>query len=322
MKLKADRAGDGTGRRPRRDAGQATVEWTGLAFLVVALMVAISIPAAGSAPGLVHSVYRSMLCAVSLGGGCSGPPDLASVYGDGIARELERLAPELHLEDGLLGMPVDFRTCRSPACAEGEGLARPGSTAGESATLFTRVVDCREGGADADRPGCLGSAAGNLYLQYWAYYPESATFRGVPVLAERGYHRHDWESAMVRVGPDGEVAQRASSHAGYVHGRSALNWPSDAGLRGAERALERLGIRDRGGWGRWTGRWFVAGGSHAGAAVADRQAHPITIPRRGIRLVPLEAIRSGPLARPARFDPITPPWRKAVWTDPEAIGTG
>lgn len=322
MKFREDRSGDGSRRRPGRDAGQATIEWTGLAFLVAVLLVAVSVPAVGSAPGLVHSVYRSMLCAVSLGGGCPGAPGLASVYGDEIAREVERLAPELHLEDGLLGMPVDFRTCRSPACAEGEGLTRSGSTAGERATLFTRVVDCREGGTDADRPGCLGSAAGNLYLQYWAYYPESATFRGVPVLAERGYHRHDWESAMVRVGPDGEVSQRASSHSGYAHVRSVLNWPSDAGLRGAERALEGLGIRSPGGWGRWTGRWFVAGGSHAGAASADRGAHPITIRRRGIRLVPLETIRSGPLVRPARFDPITPPWRKAVWTNPEAIGTG
>ena len=305
-----------------RSSGQASPEWLGLTFTVALLMLGLSIPALPLAGGLVHSIYRSMLCATSLAGSCPQPLSLEGAYGDRLAGIVRASAPEIHLEDGVLGMPVDFRTCRSPNCAEGEGFRRSGSVAGEPATLFTRVIDCREGGRDAGDRGCAGSAAGNLYIQYWAYYPESATFRGVPVLAERGYHPHDWESVQFRIGANGKVFQRASSHAGYVHERSLLNWPTDAGLAGPERALEAVGLRDPGGWGDWTGRWYVAGGSHAGAASAEAVRHPITIRKSRIQLVPLEQAKSGPLARSARFDPIAPPWRKRVWTEPESRSTG
>lgn len=293
-----------------------------MVFTVSVLMLGLSIPALPSAGGLVHSIYRSILCATSLAGSCPRAVGPGAAYGDEIARVIRAKAPVIHLEDGALGMPVDFRTCRSPACAEGAGLRRSGSLAGEPVTLFTRVIDCRDGGKDTGGRGCGGSAAGNLYVQYWAYYPESATFRGVPVLAERGYHRHDWESVQVRIGANGRVSQRASSHAGYVHERSFLNWPTDAGLVGPERVLEAAGLRRSGGWGPATGRWFIAGGSHAGAVSADRSRHPVTIGRSRIRLVPMERVRSGPLVRPARFEPITPPWQKRVWTHPEGTGTG
>ncbi len=310
------------GRWAEGCSGQASPEWIGLALALAAALGAMFVVAGPSAPGFAHSVYRSLLCAASLSGGCPERPGLATTYGGEVGRTLRSHAPELRLEDGVLGMPVDFRTCRGSACAEGSGLDRSGSVAGEPATLFTRVIDCRAGGAGSGGVACGGEASGNLYLQYWAYFPESSTFRGVPFLAARGHHRHDWETLQVRIEPDGTVSQRASSHAGYVYGRSALNWPSDAGLRGAERALETLGIRQRGGWGRWTGRWYVAGGSHAGAASADPSSHPVTVGRDRIRLIPLERAVTGPLARPARFDPIAPPWRKRVWTDPEAGGTG
>ncbi len=39
-------------------------------------------------------------------------------------------------------------------------------------------------------------------------------------------------------------------------------------------------------------------------------------------MVPLESIRGQAMPRAARLDPITPPWEKQVWTDPEAEGTG
>lgn len=310
------------GRDAGSCSGQASPEWIGLALALAAALATLFVVAAPSAPGLAHSVYRSLLCAVSLAGSCPERPSLAATYGEEVSRKLESLAPELRLEDGPLGMPVDFRTCRSPACAEGVGLRRSGSLAGEPATLFTRVIDCRAAGADSGGVACGGGASGNLYLQYWAYFPESSTFRGVPFLAARGHHPHDWETTQVRVEPDGTVSQRTSSHAGYVYGRSVLNWPTDAGLRGVERGLEELGVRQRGGWGGWTGRWYVAGGSHAGAASADPSSHPVTIGRDRIRLVPLEGTVAGPLARAARFDPITPPWRKRAWTDPESDGTG
>ncbi|MFZ9669179.1 MAG: hypothetical protein ACO3CR_04920 [Solirubrobacterales bacterium] len=315
---KAGRTGPAAGRC----SGQASLEWTGLAVVLAAGLGALFVVVAPSAPGFAHSVYRSLLCAASLSGGCPERPSLAATYGEEVSRRLESLAPELRLEDGVLGMPVDFRTCRSPACAEGSGITRSGSLADEPATLFTRVIDCRTIRANSEGAACGGEASGNLYLQYWAYFPESSTFRGAPVLERRGYHRHDWETTQVRIEPDGTVSQRTSSHAGYVYGRSVLNWPTDAGLRGVERGLESLGIRERGGWGRRTGRWYVAGGSHAGAASADPSSHPVTVGRDRIRLVPLETTMTGALARAARFDPITPPWRKRVWTDPESDGTG
>ena len=197
-----------------------------------------------------------------------------------------------------------------------------GSTADERLTLFTRVIDCRRGGDPGVR--CEGRAEGNLYIHYWAYFQESATFRDVPFLAGKGYHRHDWESVQVRIEPDGTVSQRASSHAGHNHTRSVGNWPSDVGIDLPDRMERMLGRESPGGWGPWTGRWLIEGGSHAGnvAEPGRMDRYPVESPKGAARLIPLESLGRDPLARPARFDPITPPWRKRVWSDPEAIGTG
>jgi len=322
------------GRARPGEAGQASVEWVGLITLVAALFVAL-ILAGLSVPGtaMVHSVSRSILCAVSLSDGCFGEGFLEDAYGAEVADLVRTNTPDLLFGPDLLGLPVDFRSCRSPACADppGEGVV-PESSAGEPVTMFTRVIDCRDG-ADGDGPGgpegnlgpdCSGDAAGSIYIQYWAYYPESASLRGAPVLEEEGYHEHDWESAQVRIGPDGEVDQRASSHAGYNHTRSALNWGSDVGSSLLRQVAEAAGLRERGGWGPARGTLLVAGGSHAGNVdgPSGDGRYPTRTPARMIRLVPLEGIQGGPLVRPARFDPITPPWRKSVWTDPEAEGTG
>ncbi len=324
MEPEDERTERGYGRPPASQAGQASPEWTGLALLVAALLAGLSVAVGGPASGLAHSVKRSILCAVSLDGGCPEPPALASAYGEEVSREVERLVPELRFEEGVLGMPVDFRTCRSPACAEsaGSGVIRA-SEAAEPMTLFTRVIDCREG-EGSHGAMCEGPARGNLYIHYWAYFPESSTFRGVPFLEDRGHHPHDWESTQVRIAPDGSISQRASSHAGYNHGRSVANWPSDAGVE-LPSGVDRLLRRDSpGGWGPWTGRWLVEGGSHAGN-VSDPgglSRYPRMSPGRKVRLIPLEAILREPLVRPAGFDPITPPWEKRVWSDPEAGGTG
>jgi hypothetical protein len=146
----------------------------------------------------------------------------------------------------------------------------------------------------------------------------------VPVLEDEGYHAHDWESVQVRVGPDGEVSQRASSHAGYNHTRSAANWGSDMGSDVLRTAAETVGLREEGGWGEATGRWYVAGGSHAGNAADPGGDGDYTsrTPGPAVRLIPLEQVRGGPLAKPADFSPIIPPWAKQVWTEPEAEGTG
>ena len=301
-----------------RSDGQSTVEWTGLVLLVSVTLVGLfSVGVVPSPAALAHSIQKAILCATAGGGKCPGETSLDR-YGDEVAALVRKYRPEIRFGDDLLGMPVDFRVCRSPACAEpGPGAGPIRSGAGEGLTLFTRVVDCRSG-------ECDGPADGNLYIQYWAYFPESATFRGVPILGARGHHPHDWESTQVRIGRDGSVSQRASSHAGYNHGRSSGNWASDAGIELPAGADRLLGRDSPGGWGPWTGRWLIEGGSHAGN-VSDRKSedrYPVAVPKGRARLVPLEALRDDPLARPARFEPITPPWRKRVWSDPEATGTG
>jgi hypothetical protein len=314
------------GDRPRAgDRGQATIEWTGLVLVVAAVFAAL-VFAGSSVPGtaLVHSISRSLLCAASVSHDCLGAGEVEDVYDVEISGLLRRHTPEVHFGPDLLGLPVDFRTCRSPACADPGGTGDlTGSTAGEPVTLFTRVIDCRP--QASRRPSdCRGERSGNVYLQYWAYYPESASLRGVPVLEDRGYHPHDWESFQVRIGPGGEVSQRASSHAGYNHSRSAGNWGADAGWDLGRAVAEKLGLRGRGGWGPGTGRLLVAGGSHAGNVDGPlgEGEYPRRVVPRKVRLVPLEFALRGPLARPARFDPISPPWAKKVWVDPEEQGTG
>lgn len=290
--------------------GQSSVEWVGLLALVAVLVtvltwVGLRIPAVS----LVHSISKSLLCASSLSGGCAGEGSLESTYGSGLAELVRSGAPTLMYGRDMLGLPVDFRTCRSPYCADGPGTGQVGeSTAGEPVTLFTRVI--RKGGS--------------TYVQYWAYYPESASLRGAPVLEQKGYHPHDWESIQIRVGPDGDLSQRASSHAGYNHGRSVANWGSDMGWGILTDAAEVAGLREPGGWGEATGRYLIAGGSHAGNVEGELGTgeYPSWTPAGMVRLVPLETVRGGPLARPARFDPITPPWEKQVWRDPESEGTG
>lgn len=315
---------DQTGRPDRREgeSGQASVEWLGL-ILVLAGLFALLGSGVGrlEVAGIAHSIHRSLLCAVASADDCPGESRLA-MYGSEVESLIRHLVPEIRFGRDPLGMPVDFRVCRSPACAvPATGAEKSG--AGEPLTLFTRVIDCRR----AARRGvvrCDGPAEGNLYLQIWAYFPESATFRGVPLLSERGHHRHDWESVQFRIEPDGTVSQRASSHAGHNHTRSVGNWPSDAGIDLPPRLDRLLGRESPGGWGPWTGKWLIEGGSHAGnvadGGIPDR--YPVRVPGRDAALVPLEGIRGDALVRPARFGPITPPWRKRLWTDPEAVGTG
>lgn len=299
---------------PVNERGQSTVEWVGLLFLVTGVFAAM-VAAGVTVPGisLVHSISTKILCAASLSGlsgDCAGGGSLDAAYGEEIADLVRAGTPTLMYGPDMLGLPVDYRTCRSPYCADGTGKGEVGaSTAGEPVTLFTRVVEGEEGSA---------------FVQYWAYYPESASLRGAPVLEEEGYHQNDWESFQVRVGADGAVSERASSHNGYNHSRSAVNWGSDAGWDWLTDATEAVGLRETGGWGKPTGRYLIAGGSHAGnvdGELGDGE-YPSWTPAGMIRLVPLESIKDGPLARPARFDPITPPWEKDVWTDPEAEGTG
>jgi hypothetical protein len=293
----------------RSERGQGTVEWVGLVLLVSLAMLAIM--AAGvRVPGasLARALADRMLCAAALADGCGDEPTLIAAYGSEVGALVRRHMPMLAFEEGSRAVPVDFRRCRRAACADaaGEGLLHRTDEQLPIAA-FVHVIDCRSEGAEqteAEGANCSGARAGNLYIQYWTYYPDSATLRGMPVAGERGYHRDDWESVQLRFGPDGEVEQRASSHHGYNHFLSKGNWASDAGVVG------------HGGWGPETHLLLVSGGSHAGnaAGFADVTRY---VPGAGVHLIPLEPVA----AEAGDGFAVSPPWLKRVWLDPEEEGT-
>lgn len=299
-----------------REQGQGTVEWVGLLAVIALLFVGI-VAAGVRVPGadLARAVASRMLCAVALADTCGDEPTLIGVYGEEVGRLVKRHAPALLFERDSRALPVDFRRCRNPACGDGSrrGLVTR-TDAGLPVTAFVRVIDCRD--ADDGEADCSGPRAGSLYLHYWFYYPDSATLRGVPIAGAAGYHRDDWESLQIRIRPGGEVDSRASSHHGYNHLRSAVNWGSDAGIRPLRDASEALGARPRNGWGPASGLLLVSGGSHAGNAGGFSRIDRI-VPGRRVRLIPLEPIAATSNHRFA----ISPPWRKRVWRDPEAAGT-
>lgn len=291
------------------ERGQGTVEWIGMVALVSVLMLA-AIAAGVRVPGatLGRALADRLLCAASLADGCGDEPELIAAYGTEVGELVRRHMPMLAFERGSSAVPVDFRRCRASACgdAAGEGLVHK-TDARLPVTAFVHVIDCREGAAgstEAAGANCSGRRAGNLYLQYWTYYADSATLRGVPIAGEKGYHRDDWESVQFRLRPDGSVDQRASSHHGYNFFQSDLNWMSDAGVAAHD------------GWGPETHLLLVSGGSHAGNAVGMANIDRFT-PGRRVHLVPLEQIAAEAGASFA----VSPPWLKRVWLDPEAQGT-
>lgn len=304
-----------------REKGQGAVEWVGMLACVALLLVAlvgVGAPVRGSE--LARALASRLLCAASLADGCGDQPALIAAYGTELGRLVRERMPTLAFEPGSRAVPVDFRRCRDSACGDAAATGNVHRTARQLAvTAFVHVIDCRAGEAErseAEGADCSGLRDGNLYLQYWTYYADSATLRGVPVAGRRGYHRDDWESVQFRIGPDGGVAQRASSHHGFNHGRSVANWGSDAGFGPLRRVAEALGAREPGGWGPPTGLLLVSGGSHAGN-VAGGGRGPRFVPGRRVHLVPLEPIAAVERAAFA----VAPPWRKRVWLDPEAETT-
>lgn len=299
------------------ERGQSSVEWVGLLALVGLLLVGM-LAAGVRLPGidLARLVASRMLCAAALADGCGDQPVLIAAYGDEVGRLAREKMPALAFERGSRALPVDFRRCRESACGDGSARGLVHRTDERlPVTAFVHVVDCRAG-RETEGADCSGERAGNLYLQYWMYYVDSATLRDIPVVGERGYHRDDWESVQVRIGPDGEVDQRASSHHGFNHGGGLVNWGSDAGIDPLNDAAELLGARERGGWGPETGVLLVSGGSHAGN-VSGFPRIDRYIPGRRVHLIPLEPISA---TSDTRFA-VTPPWLKRVWLDPEANHT-
>lgn len=304
------------------ELGQSTVEWVGLLLLVSLLLVALA--AAGvRVPGteLARAVASRILCAVSLADSCSGDePTLIAAYGTEVGKLVREHMPSLLFERGSRAVPVDFRRCRSTACGDGaeHGYVRR-TDAGLPVSAFVHVIDCRPDAAEASEiegVNCAGERSGNLYLQYWTYYADSATLRAIPIVGEEGFHADDWEGAQIRIRPDGTVDERASSHDGYNHDQGVANWGSDAGIGPLKDAAEALGLRPHNGWGPETHILLISGGSHAGNADGVPRIERMT-PRDRVHLIPLESIAATSEAQFA----ISPPWRKKAWRDPEAEGT-
>lgn len=298
------------------------MEWVGLVCLVSLLlvgMVALGVRVPGTE--LAQAIASRILCAAALADHCGDEPVLIAAYGTEVGGLVRRHMPSLLFEQGSKAVPVDFRRCRETSCGDAKehGYVRR-TKAGLPVAAFVHVVDCRSAGAEeaeADGADCSGSRAGNLYIQYWTYYADSATFRGIPVLGDAGYHLDDWEGVQIRIRADGSVDERASSHEGYNQRPGPVGgWASDAGIDPVKDATESLGLRAANGWGPETHLLIVSGGSHAGNTAGIPHIERLT-PRNRVHLIPLEPIAAGTDAHFA----INPPWQKQVWRDPEAEGT-
>ena len=177
-------------------------------------------------------------------------------------------------EEGSRAVPVDFRRCRSTACGDGSARGLVHRTDRRlPVSAFVHVVDCRPGAAEqseAEGDDCSGARAGNLYLQYWTYYADSATLRGVPIVGEEGFHKDDWESVQIRIRP-----RRQGRRAGLLPQRLQLrpgvaNWGSDAGIDPLKDLAEAVGARNHNGWGPRP----TCCSSPAAATPATRSASP------------------------------------------------
>jgi hypothetical protein len=304
------------------ERGQGTVEWVGTLAVVALLLVGL-VAAGVRVPGgeLARDIASRMLCAVELADGCGDEPVLIATYGDEIGRLVRRHMPTIGFEAGSRAVPVDWRRCRLTECADAadDGLVHR-TEERLAVTAFVHVVDCRDparAASEAAGADCSDDRAGCLYIQYWLYYANSATLRGMPVVGAKGEHDDDWESVQVRINPDGSVDERASSHDGYNYERGVANWGSDAGIGFLAEIAEDVGARNPDGWGPETGLLLVSGGSHAGNVAGDDRGTRFT-PGRRVHLVPLE-----PIARDSHDTfTIAPPWLKEVWRDPESPSTG
>jgi hypothetical protein len=335
-----------------RDAGQASVEWLGL--VLVASLVAGSVLALAAtrlpATGVARAIAARLICAAGLSE-CSPNGPLVAVYGSELAARVQAGAPEIVYEAGMRDLPVDFRACRASRCADAAKAGPiPASAGGEPAVAFVHAIDCRTSTSRERAAGrgfdCSGPRARSAYIQYWLYYPDSATSPWSELPGRPGAHRDDWEGYQLRIGPHGTEA-RATSHHGYDYRGGPVNWPTDAG------------IVSKAAWGEATGRLYVSAGSHAGHVYEPPRLSPLrgvrTAARAGAAIAAGAAGRSLPAGarlptvrftarrRPSRWTPasrlvlipiesldpaerrtrfaIVPPWRKAVYFDPEDRGT-
>ena len=236
--------------RIRSRGRSASVEYVG-ALLLVALLFGAFLTLTGlarPAAGLLEAIAARMICAVRLAEHCRPPASpLQLAYGPELAALIAAQAPELRFEDGdFVSLPVDPRECRSRACADSSERGILGRSFEDLApTAFVHVVDCRPG-ADPGAAECSGARAGSLYLQYWLYYPDSATR---PFSRLGGFHKDDWESVQVRVERTGEASARASSHHGYNYDADFRLRPRAPRRRAGLRRCARAGLGSGPGFG-------------------------------------------------------------------------
>jgi hypothetical protein len=326
---------------PGHEGGQASVELVGLIMLLsLAFAAAAAVSPLMDGRSVGGFLAHHLMCAAT--GGChEGEEALELAYGEEVAGTIREYAPNLVYEPGERELPVDWRRCRAPRCANAPddpaldahvgGRGRGGRRV--RATAFTHVI--RRGG--------------RLYIQYWLYYPDSnSAVAGSDVAWERswilprlrelvsgspdypGFHRDDWEGVFVRIDPDGSTWVRASAHGHY----QGCKWK-----------------QCRNEWIRPTGWVRVSRGSHAGHVPfrsAPRSYEPrnwpgvprfvpppqLATPHRsgvpqvpgqnldersttgeGLRLIPLETLDHEAYA--PLDDKVKPPWRKRAYSDPE-----
>jgi hypothetical protein len=160
----------GEGRGAGGEAGQATVEWTGLLLLISLLLAGLLAVAVTHLPatGLARAIAAELVCAVRLSNACSAHSELVAAYGPELAARVVAETPEIVYEEGMTALPVDFRACRARGCGNGPGSGAVWvSDSGQPATAFVHVVDC--GGGEARGRDCSGGRAGNIYIQYCWY---------------------------------------------------------------------------------------------------------------------------------------------------------
>ena len=317
------------------ERGQASTEFAALLLVAaIALGALASIGAHVDGRSCGGFLAHRVVCAVK--GGCrDGQRLLARAYGPRRAALVRGHAPNLVYEPGERQLPVDWRRCRRPACAEApdeRDLDVHRTDSGERATVFTRVI----------------RRAGRTYLQYWLYYPDSnTTLAGsdrawetawlVPRMLGLvddapdypGFHRDDWEAYFVRLDPDGSAWVRASSHGhwqGCKQSTCRNRWMERTGWTRVSRGSHAGHIPMRG---EWRGQEPVPM-RHLPAPKAGPGPPPVhrtpmlpghdlderTSTGEGLRLIPLETLDKGGYRR--NDEDVEPAWEKDAYVDPES----
>ena len=237
-----------------------------------------------------------ILCAAALADGCGDEPALIAAYGT----EVGKLVRRAHADDRRSSRGRG--RCRSTSGAAGQTSCGDGSerrarpphrraAAGDRLRPRGRLPAGEAEDAEAEGADCSGAAG----RQPLPPVLDSTTPTRRPCAASRspaseGYHDDDWEAVQIRIGPDGRVDERASSHHGYNYARRRRQLGLGRRHRPARRTSPRRSApATANGWGPETGLLLVSGGSHAGNAAGIPHVDRFT-PGRRVHLIPLEPI--------------------------------